>query len=169
MIDAKHRRLANHAGDLDLPFMRILAKFPAWNRKLALMREIRRLGWEVRKVPKEFTRKFWLRSITLNRTVLLGSRWSKSSVPQQCRVLAHELVHIRQRKRMGQAKFLLRYAVAPWRWAMEASAYRANRLFVGEDPTARAKWLYYFYKLGRMRKKEVVRETVRVLDRVEVL
>ena len=76
-------------------------------------------------------------------------------------------VPIRQRKRLGRAKFLLYYGIAQWRWALEISAWRSNRLF--SSARISAPYIYKFYKLGRLRRLDTLKETNAILDAVDNL
>ncbi len=167
-IKSHHRRLALHAGDLDLAFhKRIGAIKDMPKRKKALIAKIKSLGWSFIHVPGNFTHKFWLRNTTYHRRIVLGSEWRDKSTRRQCMTLLHELVHIRQRKRLGRAKFLLYYGIAQWRWALEISAWRSNRLF--SSARISAPYIYKFYKLGRLRRLDTLKETNAILDAVDNL
>lgn len=83
-------------------------------------------------------------TMTLRRTIWLVSRWDDYSVERQARILWHELVHIRQRKRLGHAKFLARYMFAGWRWALETAAYRETvraKVALGAGPDEVRGWV----------------------------
>ena len=169
MIRAKHRRLATHAGDLNLPFIRRMAKLRPIQRKQALLDEIARLGWRIVKVSRKFSHKFWLRNTAYHRILVLGSSWSRKGIIDQCLTLLDEIGHIRQRIRLGRVRFLAMYAVAEWRWALEVSAHRAALYLLGRNVVAMARRIYKFYKLGRMSRSKVLKETVRILEPIRVL
>lgn len=163
MIRSKHRRLANHTGDANWPFMRRIKKLGMRARKAALIREIKRLGWKFLKINRRFTRRFWMNNMAVFRRVVLGAGWVRKTLREQCKILAHELGHIYQVVRLGQAKFLKRYIIAEWRWAIETSANRISQFFWAQHSDDLAEWMYKFYRLGRLRKRDVIRETVAVL------
>ncbi len=165
-IRAKHRRLANHEGDLHIAFFRRMKKLTMAQRKKALVATIKSLGWKFVKIPRNFSRDFWLRNIALNKRIVLGTGWSKKTLREQCNTLCHELVHVWLRIRWGRAKFLARYLIAEWRWAIETSAYRITLYFIPEVPEGRARSMYKFYKLGRLKKRDTIEETVAVLSTV---
>lgn len=158
-IRAKHRRLANHSGDLDIPFHKRMAKLKPVTRLQALYRYIKKHGYRVVHISRKLSNKFWLRNITLHRTIVTGAKWFKKTAIEKCITLMHEIVHMRQRIRMGRAKFLARYALAEWRWALEASAYRSNRLTWGPTWVLNPRWFRKFYRFGRLKKRDVLRET----------
>lgn len=143
--------------------MRRIKKLSLVDRKKALVAKIKRLGWKFLKISRRLTNDFWLRNITLRKTIVLGTGWSKKGLRRQCAILAHELWHVFQRIRMGSAKFLARYAIAEYRWAIEVSAYRVSQFFIPAVPKSLAKFIYKFYRLGRLRKGDVIRETERAL------
>ncbi len=166
MIRSRHRKLATHKGDLNLAFHKKVAAMKDLTvRKAYLLGYIKRLGWKVVYVNRNVSHKFWLRNTTYHRTLVLGSGWSKKDKRRQCRVLLHEIVHMRQRKRLGRVRFLAYYALAEYRWALEVSAYRSNRLFSAS--TISWSWLKKFYRLGRLR--DVKDETNAILLAVKNL
>lgn len=165
-IEAKHRRLATHTGDLHMHFFRQMKGLSMVKRKKALVAKIRSLGWSFLKINRKLTHKFWLRNTTYRRLIVLGTEWVTKTLREQCLTLAHELIHVWQRIRMGSAKFLARYGIAQYRWALETSAYRINEFFWPRGARGnldRARWMYKFYRLGRLRKTITINETVAVL------
>ena len=71
----------------------------------------------------EHGRKF---TMTLRRRIALSGNWSKYSTAHKAEILWHELVHVRQRKAWGHARFLARYITAEGRWRIEVPAYRES-------------------------------------------
>lgn len=165
-IRKRHRALASHTKDLHLAFFRKVRKMRPRARYDALVAKIRSLGWGFIHIHRtNFTRDFWLRSITLHQLVILGKDWLKKSLISRCEILAHELMHIFQRIRLGRVLFVAYYAFAPWRWGLEASAYRITQYFTRGSTQHQAEWMYDsgMYKFGRIRRKEFVEETVAIL------
>lgn len=82
-------------------------------------------GWKIeRRTGKTaHAKKF---TMTLRNSIKLAAKWDSYSKPQQAMILWHELVHVRQRKAWGHAKFVFRYASAKGRWAIETPAYRMS-------------------------------------------
>lgn len=165
MIKHKHIRLATHAGDLDRPFWLAVTKMHPSRALQVVKNEIARQGWSLVHVPRKFSNEFWLRNITLHRRIVLGTTWGQKSDYAKVQTLAEELTHIYQRKRLGRAKFLARYAIAEWRWAIECSANRVHAIL---NPrltlSARAEWMRTFYRLGRLDHDDMVARTVEILS-----
>jgi hypothetical protein len=82
-------------------------------------------GWRIahRKGTTSHGRKY---SMTLRKIVFLSSDWSEYPPHKQAAILWHELVHVRQRQRWGNTRFLARYASARGRWSIETPAYRMS-------------------------------------------
>ena len=87
--------------------------------------KIRDAGWNFKVRPGAIRhgRKF---TMTMRKTIYLSSKWESYPAWKRAAILWHELVHIRQRKKWGDAKFLSRYATARGRWASEVQAYRMS-------------------------------------------
>jgi len=82
-------------------------------------------GWDFknRSGTTAHGRKF---TMTLRRTIWLASDWEEKHEGHKAAILWHELVHIAQRKAMGDAKFLAMYATVGGRWELEVPAYRMS-------------------------------------------
>jgi len=120
-----------------------------------------------RKGTFEHGRKF---TMTLRRRIALSANWDKYSTAKQAEILWHELVHVRQRKSWGHAKFLRRYVTAEGRWLIEVPAYResirAKKALEDYDSGKVKKYiefkvgsLWKNYKLGRLHKDQYEKET----------
>ncbi len=65
-------------------------------------------------------------TMTLRHNVWLSTRWPEMSTGVQSQILWHEIVHIRQRARMGHSKFEMCYLTSRGRWLLEVPAYRMS-------------------------------------------
>jgi hypothetical protein len=130
------------------------------------------MGWRLQPKPG-LLKGGWKWATTLRRTVWLQAGWPKYSTAKKARVLMHELVHIRQRRRLGHARFVARWLRTRYRWALETAAYRETirtmRAMGASDKTIRAAVnhrvakLRTSYRLKSIRRKQYERETRRIL------
>jgi hypothetical protein len=65
-------------------------------------------------------------TMTLRRRIALAAGWKGYSTFKKAGILWHELVHVRQRQRMGHSKFLWTYRTPFGRWLIETPAYRQS-------------------------------------------
>lgn len=96
---------------------------------------------------------------TWRKTIALPWNWKTMSSRRKAAILAHELVHVEQRRRYSRS-FLAKYLNPRWRWAMEVQAYRQQlRTYIamGASPTWTQAWcqrtaseLPRFYLLGNV-------------------
>jgi hypothetical protein len=138
--------------------------------------ELKKAGYKfVRRTSTfEHGRKF---TMTLRRKIALSGRWDTYSTAKKAEILWHELVHVRQRKRWGHAKFLSRYITAEGRWMIEVPAYRESiraKKAMGKGYTEKQVKDYVehkidsmrkSYKLGRLSKSHYERETRKIWNR----
>lgn len=62
--------------------------------------------------------------MTWGDTIFLPAEWQTMSPGMQALYLRHEMVHVRQFRAMGKAKFVATYADERKRWGLEMQAYR---------------------------------------------
>lgn len=73
------------------------------------------------------TGRFARLTTTYYQHVRVPEDWDERGTLGQVLTLAHELVHVRQWRKYGRARFGGRYVFSPrWRWAMEVQAYRES-------------------------------------------
>ena len=80
-------------------------------------------GFKRRGSKTEHGRKF---TMTMRKNIYLSGRWDSYPIWKKAAILWHEYIHVLQRERWGDAKFLARYATARGRWFIEAPAYRMS-------------------------------------------
>jgi hypothetical protein len=111
----------------------------------------------------------------MRRKVRLVSNWAELDPYARAVTLAHELTHVRQRKTMGHLRFVARYALAPWRWAIEIPALRSElrgRVAVSSWTSSGViTWLrgflpefYDAYRLKRIPYREFETRTMEILQ-----
>jgi hypothetical protein len=133
---------------------------------------IHRYGWKLEPKPG-FFKGGWKWATTLRRRIWLQANWNERSTAAKVRILYHELVHIRQRRRLGHGRFVWRWLRARWRWALEVAAYhetvRVMRALGDSDReidqwiTARVGKLRKSYRLRKIGSKQFSRETLKIL------
>jgi hypothetical protein len=105
-------------------------------------------------------------------TIFVSVEFPDMDESERAEILWHELVHVRQYDRIGTKSFLLMYALAEGRWALEVAAYRESdrvwRLFGASEEDVqvraarRADSLYDRYELGLMPRECAVSRAVEV-------
>jgi hypothetical protein len=118
-----------------------------WSYRKAYQRVLD-AGWDFKprkgvalgaKHAKKFT-------MTMRKTIWLASDWEDKHIGHKAAILWHELVHIAQRRELGDAKFLAMYATAGGRWELEVPAYRMSlrvyeKLTEGQGSFDGAAWI----------------------------
>ena len=134
-------------------------------------RRIKKAGWGFYTRKDTYNgRKY---SITLRRRIGLSANWESYSTIQKASILWHELVHIRQRQRMGHSRFVWLWLMTPFgRWSLETPAYRQSIIayetmssgaFNGTEYTKnKVPSMRKGYKLGRINNKQYTDETTAI-------
>jgi len=124
-------------------------------------------------VPKASGIEDWSKfTTTFPDTIFLGRDFPTWSVAERAEILWHERVHVREYERLGVERFLVVYAFAEGRWALEVQAYRESfrvmRTFgISEDVVLglmrpRAESLYDNYDLDQMPRECAVQGAIDV-------
>ena len=112
-------------------------------------------------------------SMTLAFTLYLGDGFEKKSPIDQAALLWHEIVHMKQWRRL-KAAFAVGYISAKWRWVWETHGYRQQfRVYLSQGVSEKrirrmiselpSRYRGKIYKMKRLNKKQLCRETTKVM------